>query len=122
MSMDGAMVGAVALQDGPRRGAQQVMRRFAELGLQMTMLTGDSKAVADSVARQLGIDKVYAELLPAEKVCEGCSQKITQGLMAIDDVQKVLPDVKTKRVHVVHDPNQTNEDTLRATLRNLGYA
>ncbi len=264
---DGKLLGAIALQDIPRRGAQQVMRRFDDLGLKTVMLTGDSRKVADSVARQLGIDEVYAELLPAEKVkviedlqhsgckvamvgdgindapalvqsdvgialgagtdvamesagvvlvsdqigkvlsaillgrashrkmkqniavavlfnfvgmslaviglitpaiaigvmifsifaillntlsltrvdlgqdhdeenapvieteltapgmvCEGCSQKIIQGLMALEGVQKVLPDVKAKRVHVLYDPNLTNDERLRQTLKKLGYA
>ena len=56
------------MQDMPRRGSQQVMRHFDALGLKTAMLTGDSRSVAESVARQLGIDEVYAELLPAEKV------------------------------------------------------
>ena len=243
------------------------MRHFDDLGLKTAMLTGDSQSVADSVARQLGIDEVYAQLLPAEKVkvieqlqqsgrkvamvgdgvndapalvqsdvgialgagtdvamesagvvlvsdqigkvlsaillgrashrkmkqniavailfnfvgmslavaglitpgvaigvmifsifaillntlslthvdlgqdydeenasvietelsapgmvCEGCSQKITRGLMALDGVQKVLPNVKAKRIHVLHDPNETNEQRLRDTLKKLGYA
>lgn len=267
VAADGKLLGAIALQDIPRRGSQQVMRRFDELGLKTVMLTGDSKTVAESVARQLGIDTVYAELLPAEKVkviddlqqagrkvamvgdgvndapalvqsdvgialgagtdvamesagvvlvsdqigkvlsalllgrashrkmtqniavavlfnfvgmslavagmitpafaigvmifsifaillntlsltrvdlgedddadnvsvveteltapgmvCEGCAQKIIQGLMALEGVQKVLPDVKAKRVHVLHDPNRTNEERLRDSLKKLGYA
>ena len=267
VAADGNLLGAIALQDMPRRGSQQVMRHFDDLGLKTAMLTGDSQSVADSVARQLGIDEVYAQLLPAEKVkvieqlqqsgrkvamvgdgvndapalvqsdvgialgagtdvamesagvvlvsdqigkvlsaillgrashrkmkqniavailfnfvgmslavaglitpgvaigvmifsifaillntlslthvdlgqdydeenasvietelsapgmvCEGCSQKITRGLMALDGVQKVLPNVKAKRIHVLHDPNETNEQRLRDTLKKLGYA
>jgi len=263
----GVLLGAVALQDMPRRGAQQVMRKFDALGLRTAMLTGDSQEVAAAIARQLGIDEVFAELLPADKVtkiealqksgrkvamvgdgvndapalvqsdvgialgagtdvamesagvvlvsdhigkvlsavllgrashrkmkqniavavlfnfvgmglavaglitpaiaivvmvlsifailfntlsltrvdlgqdegeenvavveteltapgmvCEGCAQKITQGLMALEGVQKVLPDVSAKRVHVLHDPNRTSEERLRNSLKKLGYA
>lgn len=264
---NGKLAGAVALQDVPRRGAQHVMRRFDELGLKTAMLTGDSRTVAESVARQLGIDDVYAELLPAEKVnviedlqksgrkvamvgdgvndapalvqsdvgialgagtdvamesagvvlvsdqidkvlsavllgrashrkmkqniavavlfnfvgmslavaglitpaiaigvmvlsiftillntlsltrvdlgqdtneenvpvietelsapgmvCEGCAQTITEGLMTLEGVQKVVPDVKAKRVHVLHDQAQASEERLRDALKELGYA
>lgn len=267
LASNGSLLGAVALQDIPRRGAQQVMRKFDELGLRTAMLTGDSRQVAESIARQLGIDQVFAELLPADKVkvieelqasgrkvamvgdgvndapalvqsdvgialgagtdvamesagvvlvsdqigkvlsavllgrashrkmkqniavavlfnfvgmslavaglitpaiaigvmvfsifaillntlsltrvdlgqdqdaenvrvvetdlsapgmvCEGCAQKITQGLMALGGVQKVLPDVKAKRVHVQHDPNQASEERLRDCLKTLGYS
>jgi heavy metal translocating P-type ATPase len=263
----GRLVGAVALQDVPRRGAQGVMKRFEALGLKTAMLTGDSRPVAESIARQLGIDEVYAELLPAEKVkviedlqkagrkvamvgdgvndapalvqsdvgialgagtdvamesagvvlvsdridrvlsaillgrashrkmrqniafavlfnvvgmglavaglitpvvaiavmtlsifavlintttlvrtdlgvvadeentqvveaeirtpgmvCEGCASKITEGLLAVDAVQKVVPDVKGKRVRVRFDPKRTSEDRLRERVKELGYA
>ena len=65
---------------------------------------------------------VETELNAPGMVCEGCSQKITQGLMVLEGVQKVLPDVKAKRVYVLHDPNQTTEDDLRDSLKKLGYA
>lgn len=266
-AVDGTLVGAVALQDVPRPGTQQVMRKFDALGLRTAMLTGDSRPVAESIARQLGIDEVHAELLPAEKVkviekmqqagrkvamvgdgvndapalvqsdvgialgagtdvamesagvvlvsdridrvlgavllgrashrkmkqnigfavlfnltgmglavaglitpaiaiivmtlsifavllntlslvrlelgedveqeenvpiieselpalgmvCEGCAQKITQELMALDGVQKVLPDVRQKRVYVMHDPHRISEEQLRSSLQRLGY-
>jgi len=44
------------------------MRRLRELGIRTVMLTGDSRPVATAVARDIGIDEVHAELLPAEKV------------------------------------------------------
>ena len=65
---DGRLVGALALQDTPRPGTARVMRRLHELGLRTAMLTGDTRGVAESVARELGIDEVHAELLPADKV------------------------------------------------------
>lgn len=68
VALDGQLAGAIALQDKPRRGTQPVMRKLDELGLKTVMLTGDSRPVAESIARQLGIDEVHAELLPAQKV------------------------------------------------------
>ncbi len=266
LAAEGKLLGAAALQDVPRRGAQQVMRKFDELGLRTAMLTGDSRPVAEAIGRQLGIDDVYAELLPAGKVeeierlqksgrtvamvgdgvndapalvqsdvgialgagtdvamesagvvlvsdrignvlsavllgrashrkmkqniavavlfnfagmslaaaglvtpavaisvmtvsifaillntlslarvdvgeydeaenvpvvetelavpgmvCQGCAQKIADHLMAFDGVQKAVPDVKTKRVRVLHDVSRTNEEALRAGLEKLGY-
>ena len=64
----GRVIGALALQDTPRPGSASVMRRLKELGMRTVMLTGDSKAVADAVARALSMDEVHAELLPHEKV------------------------------------------------------
>lgn len=62
------VIGAVALQDMPRPGTAHVMRRLRALGVRTAMLTGDSRGVAEAVARDVGIDEVYAELLPAAKV------------------------------------------------------
>ncbi|MCI0458171.1 MAG: heavy metal translocating P-type ATPase, partial [Gemmataceae bacterium] len=266
VAADGRLVGAVALQDVPRPGAQRVMRKFDELGLQTVMLTGDSRPVAESIARQLGLDEVFAELLPAQKVkviedlqkagrkvamvgdgvndapalvqsdvgialgagtdvamesagvvlvsdridrvlsaillgrashvkmkqniafavlfnlvgmglavaglitpaiaiivmtlsifavlfntatlvradlgagseeetvrlvetelpaphmvCEGCADKIMRGLAEVGGVQKVVPDVRAKRVRVLHDPTQASEGRLRDSLQKLGY-
>jgi P-type Cu+ transporter len=64
----GRLIGAVALQDVPRPGAAQTMRRLRELGIRSAMLTGDSRPVAHAVARDIGMDEVHAELLPQEKV------------------------------------------------------
>lgn len=65
---DGRPIGAIALQDIPRPGTARVMRRLQELGLRTAMLTGDSRPVAEAIARDIGIDEVHAELLPEEKV------------------------------------------------------
>lgn len=65
---DGQVIGAVALQDMARPGTAQVMRRLRDIGVRTVMVTGDSRPVAAAVARDIGIDAVHAELLPAEKV------------------------------------------------------
>lgn len=67
-AVDGGPIGAVALQDMPRPGTARVMRRLRELGIRTVMLTGDSRPVADAIARDIGVDEVDAELLPHEKV------------------------------------------------------
>lgn len=65
---DGRLVGALALQDTARPGTARAVRRLHDLGLRTAMLTGDSRGVANAVAREIGIDEVHAELLPHEKV------------------------------------------------------
>ncbi|CAN5806540.1 heavy metal translocating P-type ATPase [soil metagenome] len=64
----GHLVGAVALQDIPRPDAAQMIRRLHGLGIRTALLTGDSRAVAEAVAREIGLNEVHAELLPQEKV------------------------------------------------------
>lgn len=62
------VIGAIALQDTPRRGAERVIARLRDRGVKTVMLTGDARPVAEAIAKKLGIDEVQAELLPADKV------------------------------------------------------
>jgi P-type Cu+ transporter len=64
----GEVVGVVALQDQPRRSAEQLIARLRSRGIRPVMLTGDSDAVARAIGARLGIEDIRAELLPAEKV------------------------------------------------------
>ncbi|MEW5990425.1 MAG: heavy metal translocating P-type ATPase [Chloroflexota bacterium] len=64
---EGRVVGAIALEDEIRPESQEAVRDLHALGLKVAMITGDSQAVADSVARRLGIDEVAAQVLPADK-------------------------------------------------------
>ena len=68
VAKDNTVIGIIALQDTPRQGAKQVIEKFKQRQITTVMLTGDSKTVADSIGKQLGIDEVKAELLPNEKV------------------------------------------------------
>ena len=62
-------LGAVGLMDTPREGAHAVIARLSDLGMtQMVMLSGDNQRVADAVARSVGIDRAFGELMPEDKV------------------------------------------------------
>jgi Cu2+-exporting ATPase len=61
------LLGAFAVEDEIRPESKKAVDDLHELGIRVAMITGDSKAVADSVSRRLGIDEVEAEVLPAEK-------------------------------------------------------
>jgi Cu2+-exporting ATPase len=65
--VDGAIVGTFALEDGIRPESRRAVDALHARGIRVVMITGDSQAVADSVAAELGIDDVYAEVLPDEK-------------------------------------------------------
>jgi P-type Cu2+ transporter len=56
-----------AIADAVRPESAEAVRRLHEQGIEVVMLTGDSQAVADSVARELAIDTVFAEVLPGDK-------------------------------------------------------
>ena len=62
------VVGAVGLQDQPRRSAERLVQRLRNKSIKTVMLTGDSRAVANAIGKKLGIDDIRAELLPPDKV------------------------------------------------------
>jgi P-type Cu2+ transporter len=62
-----ALLGAFAVEDEIRPESAEAITGLHGLGIRVAMLTGDSQAVAGSVARRLGIDEVAAEVLPADK-------------------------------------------------------
>jgi len=64
---DGGVVGAIALEDAVRPESHEAVSRLHTLGVRVVMITGDAHQVADHVANQLGIDEVFAEVLPADK-------------------------------------------------------
>ncbi|GAB4515390.1 MAG: heavy metal translocating P-type ATPase [Anaerolineae bacterium] len=65
--VDKTPVAAFAVADVVRPESALAVRKLHEMGIEVAMLTGDSKAVAQAVAEQLGIDHVFAEVLPEHK-------------------------------------------------------
>jgi Cu2+-exporting ATPase len=61
------LLGAFAVEDEIRPESSEAVAELHGLGIRVAMITGDSKTVADSVARRIGIDEVAAEVLPADK-------------------------------------------------------
>jgi Cu2+-exporting ATPase len=64
---EGQLLGALGVEDEIRPESFEAVTELHRLGIRVAMITGDSKAVADSVARRIGIDETAAEVLPAEK-------------------------------------------------------
>jgi Cu+-exporting ATPase len=67
VAVDGRLVGAIAISDPPKPEAPAAVRALRELGLEVWLISGDSRAVAHAVAHQVGIERVMAEVLPADK-------------------------------------------------------
>lgn len=69
MAVDGRYAGHILISDIIKPHAKEAIAELKKAGISRTvMLTGDSRRVADQVAAELGIDEVYSELLPADKV------------------------------------------------------
>jgi Cu2+-exporting ATPase len=64
---DGRIAGSLALEDQVRPESRDAVDALHRLGVTVAMITGDARQVADAVAAELGIDEVYAEVLPEDK-------------------------------------------------------
>ncbi|WDE10262.1 heavy metal translocating P-type ATPase [Thalassomonas haliotis] len=67
IAIDGEPAGIIAVSDAIKKDAFAAIKRMHQQGLEVMLLTGDNRASANAVARQLGIDKVIAEVLPQDK-------------------------------------------------------
>jgi Cd2+/Zn2+-exporting ATPase len=68
VAVDGTLAGCIRIADTLKDGATEAVRRLKEMGVTAAMLTGDSGHSANAVAAATGISKVYAKLLPHEKL------------------------------------------------------
>lgn len=66
-AIDGKIAGVAAAQDPVKPTARETIAKLKELGLEVAMITGDNQKTAEAIAKQLGIERVFAEVLPAEK-------------------------------------------------------
>jgi P-type Cu2+ transporter len=83
---DGEAIAAFALADVIREESKQAVERLHEMGLRVAMLTGDSRDVARSVAAQMNIDRVFAEVLPGDKASH------IEGLQSEGDMVAMVGD------------------------------
>ena len=67
---DGKAIGALRLEDEPRPESRDAVEALHALGLEVVLITGDAQAVADTVAEDLGIDRVFAGVRPEDKAAK----------------------------------------------------
>jgi Cu2+-exporting ATPase len=67
VAVDGESAGLVAVADTIKPSAHETLGRFKEMDIEAVMITGDNKRTAEAVARELGIERVFSEVLPADK-------------------------------------------------------
>lgn len=78
ISLDNKLIGIIAMADTIKENAVKTIQELKNLGIEIVMLTGDNKKTAESIAQKLGIDNVFAEVLPDQK--ETAIQKLkSQG-------------------------------------------
>ncbi|MCU1311585.1 MAG: heavy metal translocating P-type ATPase [Candidatus Angelobacter sp.] len=99
LATNGAYVGSILIADRLRPEAKDAVAALHKMGLRTALLTGDSRQIADAVAKEVGIDTVYAEVLPHEK-------------------QKIIRDLRNKgeRVAMVGDGVNDAPALMEATV------
>ena len=70
VEMDGSLAGIISLADRIRPESKEAVRQLKDLGIEVAMVTGDNHVTAEAVARELGIERVFAEVLPADKAAK----------------------------------------------------
>ena len=69
VAVDGALRGLITLADTPRQEAKQAIAELKRIGIrEVIMITGDNPRTADRIGKELGIDRVFAEVLPQDKL------------------------------------------------------
>jgi Cu2+-exporting ATPase len=67
LAVDGKVAGIAAASDPVKENALLAIRRMKEAGLEVAMITGDNRKTAEAIGKQLGIDRIFAEVLPQDK-------------------------------------------------------
>lgn len=104
--------------------AAAVAAGIAAVSVMVWLLATGLRARSDHFAgpKEEGIPLLEVEIRTPGMVCEGCAGTLSQSLLRLQAVHKVLPDVKQKRVRVFYNPQRLTEDQLRQHVEKMGFS